>query len=1026
MENPRDLARAKWVEAQKVRSDILDKINSLKKERGNVNYTNRFEELDGTIAELRLACVQILFHDYEYGVEKKVENSLWQAHVFLNNEYRKIMSRLMTQNQVVQRRKLDKLYRGFLKVSDGFYRVYIQQLSARFCIPELRQIAYGTDLETTETTDSDVPPSAPLRDMVLNSCQTTLVRLGDLARYRCQTSDKVNKATFEKALDYYGLANILDPDDGSAHHQTAVLYQLQNQHLDIVYHFHRAICIAKPHELALGNLEREYKTLENPQHSKRGPGRDPSEAMITWFVRLHSFFLQGKQFTQQSELENEVLHRIELAMKKDDTDGILRKMILTNIAAYDIATVKVKTSWTIEGSTSCQFLLRFNVRTILILLRLLRSAFLEESKPGSDDRRESVDDETTLTFGSSSMKLLPLFRIYIAWVYVVRADLVQYEEYLEPYLKEVYRLLADTLTALNVYIDLAMGTTSSKYLLPEDLDAQGLRPLGDPRLPFFWLTTDQQGDGQTRQQRVQKPRQIIFGRQFRPQTETVWRIRDIVCCGVFLAGTVKFPLALTTPTQTGRTCESWVFADDLHSPISSEELAMSRILSKLSLGDTKPTPRDAGKKASHKKPDQLAKSPAYGKSTAFSVPRATFETEVGDNSDMVNMVNKLLDPMEDSRPQSSHTQVETSYGMDSSMANEVFAQFESSPAQPSPASKALPSLPWGYFYTPTPHRSNSRGQNQLDTSNDYVPRTAASQLDGYGTSSYLNDLGNSFTQSPQDAFTMPKSGSYAPPSSSSRKSDEAERASSRNAVLNSLASALHAEHGFGGNNAQSTGMSSRLSASPVGLQRSASRLSGSSFPRDLGSPGSSSFRANLAPSQMERSSSQHYGFSTNMPSPLGAPGQGRPGVKSGSVRDGIGSGSKSTSPLANHFGLQQTYGQRAEKSAVANDATSGLFQQQYTSWVQSTPSTNFSHSSSIFEGTPSITTGGPANTVACNDNWFSEGAPYGGLGNGIRQRNDPTHFRNQLKAATGSNKLAYDPQILQAALLDNSSKPRPK
>src|SRR5207247_1307852 len=116
----------------------------------------------------------------------KVEQSLWQCHVFLNGEYRKALSRLNTQNQAVQRRKMDKLYRGFLKTSESFYLVYIQQLHKRFSIPELQQFALPAGTQPTENLDEDLCPPAPLRALVLKSCQSTLVRLGDLARYRCQ------------------------------------------------------------------------------------------------------------------------------------------------------------------------------------------------------------------------------------------------------------------------------------------------------------------------------------------------------------------------------------------------------------------------------------------------------------------------------------------------------------------------------------------------------------------------------------------------------------------------------------------------------------------------------------------------------------------------------------------------------------------------------------------------------------------------------------------------------------------------
>lgn len=51
MANQREIARANWGNAQKIRSDILGKLSGLTKERGTANYTTRFEEAEKTMAE---------------------------------------------------------------------------------------------------------------------------------------------------------------------------------------------------------------------------------------------------------------------------------------------------------------------------------------------------------------------------------------------------------------------------------------------------------------------------------------------------------------------------------------------------------------------------------------------------------------------------------------------------------------------------------------------------------------------------------------------------------------------------------------------------------------------------------------------------------------------------------------------------------------------------------------------------------------------------------------------------------------
>ncbi|KAI0400879.1 hypothetical protein F4802DRAFT_468504 [Xylaria palmicola] len=1048
MANQREVAKSNWGTAQKVRVDFLGKLSNLTKERGTVNYTTRFEETEQTIAEYRLACLKVIFQDFEYAVTKKVEYSLWHCHISMNGEYRKILSRLNNPSQVVQKRKLEKLYRGFLKTSEQFYFVYIQQLYKRFAIPELQQIARKANPQPAEQPAENVSPPAPLRALVKKSCQMTLIRLGDLARYRCQLSDKFSKTIFDTASDYYGLANSLDPDDGSAHHQLAVLHQIPDQHFDIVYHFHRAIAVAKPHELALRNLEREFKSPESSSQAKKGASKDQSQAMVTWFVRLHAFFFHGKHFSQQSELEEEVLHRAELALKSEaHDDKLLLKMILVNMTAYDISREKIKVSWTMEGSQSCQFLLRFNIRFMLILLRALHHSLRDDTVTTRAPDTKTNDGESCITFSANLLKLLPLLRLYIAWSYVTRADLVQYQEYLEPYIKDVYRLLADVLTSLNLYVDPTIETISSKYLLPEDTEAQGLRPLNDRRLPLFLHVEEQRNTTPPKRVKIQKPQQNVFGRQFKQQTEAVWRIRDIICCGAFLAGSAKFPIALTTRTEHGCDIETWVFADGVTTPVPSNEANLSRLLDKLNFGDIKGGPESPespesppGQEVNKPVPqntDNISPVPTAGKETRASLPQLDNKStrgnekystkpstnyqdlDLSEDSEMVNMVNKLLDPIDDARPKSSQAQADPSYGMHSSTANEIFGNLEASPIQPSPGLKALPNLPWYSFYTPTPHRSNSQEQNQLSPNGHNIPRSATGQLNRFSPSSYLDELSAPYQTNPISLSPRPNTGYYqnspissAPSPMLPRKDSSLE--DSRNAVLDSLKSALFAQHGIG-----PTGSSSGSDIQPR-TNVASGWEHGNGAPEQPFSQSGSSIQP---PEHRHMHANSYTDHSPNprangamLQKPLGPPGQGRAEMRQGTST--AGASRLPTMPVAgNHF---DAWGQG-----------SSHYRQQPSPWQHEssrvTSSDAFSHPSSLITGTPApVTAAAPANSVACNGHYYNATTPFGRLGSGVNNREDPTHFRNQLKAAIGTSELPYDQQILQSAMMDNDYIPRPK
>jgi hypothetical protein len=112
----------------------------------------------------------------------------------------------------------------------------------------------------------------------------------------------------------------------------------------VVYHFYRALTCALPHPNASKNLELEFRELRKRRNNVA------KHALFTWFVKLHAFYAQGKEFAERKELESEVDNRLALAMKTGtgyDSDTDLIKIVLTNITAYVAAQNKIssKDTW---------------------------------------------------------------------------------------------------------------------------------------------------------------------------------------------------------------------------------------------------------------------------------------------------------------------------------------------------------------------------------------------------------------------------------------------------------------------------------------------------------------------------------------------------------------------------------------------------------------------------------------------------------------------------------------------------------
>lgn len=231
------------------------------------------------------------------------------------------------------------MYNNFLRIAHKFYKGYIQRLSALYDIPELKRIAQGIELDQLVVEDKISPVSEDMQGKVLYSCHLTLVHLGDLTRYRVQARHK--NSGYDGALLYYGLAHHLQPQSGFAFHQIGIINLEQGNHLDVVYHFYRALAVDSPHPNAQLNLEAEFKTVLAPNGSKsRHNVVAPQDHFTMWFVKLHAYFYKGEVFHQQDELEGEVMHRLEMACRNAASLNVLLKMALVNMLAHFIATAQ--------------------------------------------------------------------------------------------------------------------------------------------------------------------------------------------------------------------------------------------------------------------------------------------------------------------------------------------------------------------------------------------------------------------------------------------------------------------------------------------------------------------------------------------------------------------------------------------------------------------------------------------------------------------------------------------------------------
>lgn len=324
----------------KVRKHLLKQLEKVQADGSGGVDLAQFEKIDSLLEALRLACVQTIFLDFEYAAEEKTENVLWTLHTMVNSEYRRTGGKLKGNAHAVEKRKVDKMYQNFLRIAQKFYKTYVQRLTARYDIQELKRIANGIEVDQRGADDMISPVPEKLQRLVLRSCHATLIRLGDLTRYRVAAKYR-KSGGFDSALTFYALAQDLLPKSGFGHHQMGIIQLDEGNQLDVVYHFYRAWATAEPHPNAKGNLESKLKDLRAPNTpAPRHVSATPRDTFSMWFIKLHAFFYKGEAFSQHAELEGEVIHRLDMMAKSSDSGPLLMKTILINIAAFHIASAR--------------------------------------------------------------------------------------------------------------------------------------------------------------------------------------------------------------------------------------------------------------------------------------------------------------------------------------------------------------------------------------------------------------------------------------------------------------------------------------------------------------------------------------------------------------------------------------------------------------------------------------------------------------------------------------------------------------
>jgi hypothetical protein len=188
--------------------------------------------------------------------------------------------------------------------------------------------------------EPQVPADIALHQLIIQSCHSTLIRLGDLSRYR-ETELQTKERNWGPAKGYYDLAAAIDPASGASFNQLAVIALADGNHLRAVYFLHRALTVAKPFPTAQANLDLEFKKILDLQKRQKlitpeNAGK-PGSGLSAWFVAFHANCHIGVEFKGQGELESEILGQLAVELKERPLESTLSKFSLVNIAAEFLA-----------------------------------------------------------------------------------------------------------------------------------------------------------------------------------------------------------------------------------------------------------------------------------------------------------------------------------------------------------------------------------------------------------------------------------------------------------------------------------------------------------------------------------------------------------------------------------------------------------------------------------------------------------------------------------------------------------------
>ena len=314
-----------------------------------------------------------------------------------------------------------------------------------------------------------------------------------------------------------------------------------------------------------------------------------------------------------------------------------------------------------------------------MLLRVLRPE-LEDHSSGDDlpaDADTTAQTSNREKVTTVARRVLPALRQFAVWL-VSQAEVIVGTEAVAPvaiHAKAMWKTYADVLTQL-VRLYPVESLRPVDYLLEEDETTIGFKPLRSSNIPTECdLYADDAASPKLHIEDLKMKRN-------HPNDEMLARVRDILLCALILYQNSKIPLNFEPGMAAFVFVEEGSVLTTGSSPVHVQEPMPSIESSMQSRGD-------------------LIISEAINKSASFGPAEVGAASDNSFDDDMHHMVNSLVEPSGNRQTASN----ETSYGMHTRTANDVFGYMDSESDQHQSPPKMLASLPgvWNSAFTPQPN-----------------------------------------------------------------------------------------------------------------------------------------------------------------------------------------------------------------------------------------------------------------------------------------------------------------------------------